>query len=76
MLGLPDKSIQLRDNFVELGGESLLALRACASLRYLLGKAEEDDGEDRSLCFRFVPARVCLSMCFLGDPGVLGRGDG
>ncbi|CAJ1351863.1 unnamed protein product [Effrenium voratum] len=46
VLGLPDKSIQLCDNFVELGGESLLALRACASLRYLLGKAEEDDGED------------------------------
>lgn len=38
--------IDLRDSFVELGGESLLGLRACAALRYsLLGDVVQDEQE-------------------------------
>ena len=37
-------SVHASERFTDLGGESLLALRACAALRYELeGKQEEDE---------------------------------
>ncbi|CAL1170413.1 unnamed protein product [Cladocopium goreaui] len=46
VLALPAGGIKLSDSFLELGGESLLALRVCAALRYeLAGREAPDDDE-------------------------------
>ncbi|CAE7754736.1 PKS-NRPS1 [Symbiodinium necroappetens] len=43
VLALPPGGIRPEDSFLELGGESLLALRVCATLRYELGGEAEPD---------------------------------
>ncbi|CAE7248357.1 INVS [Symbiodinium sp. CCMP2592] len=43
VLALPPGGVRPEDSFLELGGESLLALRVCATLRYELGGEAEPD---------------------------------